>query len=54
MKDATLAIHAGFQCDPVTKSVAVPIYQNVAYELTVHSMPPICLIWKYRVTFTAA
>ncbi|ERK16248.1 O-acetylhomoserine sulfhydrylase [Pantoea sp. AS-PWVM4] len=32
MKDATLAIHAGFQCDPVTKSVAVPIYQNVAYE----------------------
>lgn len=32
MKDATLAIHAGFQCDPTTKSVAVPIYQNVAYE----------------------
>jgi O-acetylhomoserine (thiol)-lyase len=32
MKDATLAIHAGYQTDPVTKSVAVPIYQTVAYE----------------------
>lgn len=32
MKDATLALHHGFQCDPVTKSVAVPIYQTVAYE----------------------
>ncbi|MGL4859370.1 MAG: O-acetylhomoserine aminocarboxypropyltransferase/cysteine synthase family protein [Enterobacteriaceae bacterium] len=26
------AVHAGFSCDPVTKSVAVPIYQTVAYE----------------------
>ncbi len=32
MKDATLAIHAGYQTDPTTKSVAVPIYQTVAYE----------------------
>lgn len=32
MKDATLALHHGFQCDPVTKSVAVPVYQTVAYE----------------------
>lgn len=32
MKDATLALHHGFQCDPTTKSVAVPIYQTVAYE----------------------
>jgi len=32
MKDATLAIHAGYQTDPVTKSVAVPIYQTAAYE----------------------
>lgn len=32
MKDATIALHYGFQCDPVTKSVAVPIYQTVAYE----------------------
>ncbi len=32
MKDATLAIHAGYETDPTTKSVAVPIYQTVAYE----------------------
>jgi O-acetylhomoserine (thiol)-lyase len=32
MKDETLAIHAGYETDPTTKSVAVPIYQNVAFE----------------------
>jgi O-acetylhomoserine (thiol)-lyase len=32
MKDATLAIHAGYDTDPTTKSVAVPIYQTAAYE----------------------
>lgn len=32
MKDATLGIHAGYVTDPTTKSVAVPIYQTVAYE----------------------
>jgi O-acetylhomoserine (thiol)-lyase len=32
MKDQTLAIHAGFKSDPETRSVAVPIYQTVAYE----------------------
>ena len=32
MKDATLGIHAGYETDPTTKSVAVPIYQTVAYE----------------------
>ena len=32
MKDETLAIHAGFKSDSATKSVAVPIYQTVAYE----------------------
>lgn len=32
MKDETLAIHYGYTSDPVTKSVAVPIYQTVAYE----------------------
>jgi O-acetylhomoserine (thiol)-lyase len=32
MKDDTLAIHAGYQTDPTTKAVAVPIYQTVAYE----------------------
>jgi O-acetylhomoserine (thiol)-lyase len=32
MKDETLAVHAGYETDPTTKSVAVPIYQTVAYE----------------------
>ncbi|MEX2504311.1 MAG: aminotransferase class V-fold PLP-dependent enzyme [Egicoccus sp.] len=30
--DETLAIHAGYEPDPTTKAVAVPIYQTVAYE----------------------
>ena len=32
MKKETLAVHAGYETDPTTKSVAVPIYQTVAYE----------------------
>jgi O-acetylhomoserine (thiol)-lyase len=32
MRSETIAIHGGYQCDPTTKSVAVPIYQTVAYE----------------------
>jgi len=32
MKPATIGIHGGYQTDPTTKSVAVPIYQTVAYE----------------------
>ncbi|MGH9717525.1 MAG: O-acetylhomoserine aminocarboxypropyltransferase/cysteine synthase family protein [Candidatus Acidiferrales bacterium] len=32
MKDETLAIHAGYDGDPSTKAVAVPIYQTVAFE----------------------
>jgi len=32
MKNETLAIHGGYQTDPTTKAVAVPIYQTVAYE----------------------
>src|SRR5205807_3879821 len=31
MRDETLAIHAGYEVDPTTKAVAVPIYQTVAY-----------------------
>jgi len=31
LKFETLAVHAGYSPDPVTKSVAVPIYQTVAY-----------------------
>ena len=32
MKAETIAIHAGYETEPTTKSVAVPIYQTVAYE----------------------
>lgn len=32
MKKETVAIHGGYETDPTTKSVAVPIYQTVAYE----------------------
>jgi len=31
MKPETIALHAGYDCDPATKAVAVPIYQTVAY-----------------------
>lgn len=31
MKRETIAIHSGYEVDPTTKSVAVPIYQTVAY-----------------------
>src|SRR5579884_4131856 len=32
MKSETIAIHGGYETDPTTKAVAVPIYQTVAYE----------------------
>jgi O-acetylhomoserine (thiol)-lyase len=32
MRNETIAIHGGFECDPATRAVAVPIYQTVAYE----------------------
>lgn len=32
MKRETIAIHGGYEGDPTTKSVAVPIYQTVSYE----------------------
>src|SRR5882724_208165 len=31
MRSETIAIHSGYEVDPVTKAVAVPIYQTVAY-----------------------
>ena len=31
MKRETIAIHGGFDSDPATKAVAVPIYQTAAY-----------------------
>jgi O-acetylhomoserine (thiol)-lyase len=32
MKKETVAVHGGYETDPTTKAVAVPIYQTVAYE----------------------
>src|SRR5712664_1124322 len=32
MKRETIAIHTGYEGDPTTKAVAVPIYQTVAFE----------------------
>jgi hypothetical protein len=31
MRNETIAIHVGYDPDPTTKSVAVPIYQTAAY-----------------------
>src|SRR4030095_9329611 len=31
MRSETIAIHAGYDIEPTTKAVAVPIYQTVAY-----------------------
>ena len=32
MRNETIAVHGGYEVDPTTKAVAVPIYQTVAYE----------------------
>src|ERR1700726_13091 len=32
MKNETVAVHGGYETDPTTKAVAVPIYQTRAYE----------------------
>src|SRR5271170_5606952 len=32
MRRETIAIHAGYDGDPATKAVAVPIYQTIAFE----------------------
>jgi O-acetylhomoserine (thiol)-lyase len=32
MRKETISIHGGFGCDPATRAVAPPIYQNVAYQ----------------------
>src|SRR5271163_4564146 len=31
MRNETIALHVGFNMDPATRSIAVPIYQTVAY-----------------------
>jgi O-acetylhomoserine (thiol)-lyase len=43
MKPETLAVHAGYSPDPVTKSAAVPLYQTVAYAFDSAQHGPTCL-----------
>src|SRR6202049_2244647 len=31
MRNETIAVHGGYEVDPTTRAVAVPIYQTVAY-----------------------
>jgi O-acetylhomoserine (thiol)-lyase len=33
VRDETIAVHGGYETDPTTKAVAVPIYQTVSYAL---------------------
>lgn len=44
MQKETISIHGGYDTDPTTKSVAVPIYQTVAYDLMMPNMALIYLI----------
>src|SRR5262244_3428882 len=32
VRNETIAVHGGYESDPTTRAVAVPIYQTVAYE----------------------
>ena len=32
MRSDTIAVHGGYETEPTTRAVAVPIYQTVAYE----------------------
>ena len=41
-KFETQSVHAGYSPDPTTKSVAVPIYQTVAYAFDSASTGPTC------------
>ena len=51
MRAETLALHAGFDADPATGAVAVPIYQTAAYQF---DSAPItarrCSIWSGRLS----
>jgi hypothetical protein len=38
----TQSVHAGYEPDPTTNAVAVPIYQTVAYASTAPSTAPTC------------
>ena len=47
MRDETIALHSGFDADPATNAVAVPIYQTAAYQFdSRRSWRGACSIWK--------
>ena len=54
MKIETLAIHAGFQPDPTTHSVATPLYQTTSYASTTPSTGRTCSTSRWRATSTPA
>ena len=54
MRDETLALHAGFDADPATRAVAVPIYQTAAYQFDSADQARHSSIWKKTVIVTAA
>ena len=50
MRSETIAIHGGYEVDPMTRAVAVPIYQTVAYALTAPSTEPRSSISRSRIS----
>ena len=48
MRSETIAIHAGYEPDPITKSVAVPIYQPRPTPSTAPITAPLCSTWKRK------
>ena len=54
MKSDTVAIHGGYETEPTTKAVAVPIYQTVAYEFDSADHGAALFNLEARATATAA
>jgi len=50
MRADTIAIHSGYDIDPTTKAVAVPIYQTVAYAFDSAEHGAACSISRPRVS----
>ena len=50
MRPETIAIHGGYEMDPTTRAVAVPIYQTVAYSIDNATMPQRCSTLRRKVT----
>jgi O-acetylhomoserine (thiol)-lyase len=46
MRSETIAGHGGYDGDPTTKAVAIPIYQTVAYAFDSTEHGAALLIWS--------